>query len=121
MILFTAFGGGWCLGQRKVQTFAGDTWETIPDSQKELYAVGFKHGYMRGFRDASTSDVMKYKDQKILASLTPAQRKRYEDETIETYKGGPVTVSSKSALILAAGLSTFYDDEQKLRSVGSRP
>ena len=113
MIIFAAFGGGWRLGQQKVETFAGDTWRTIPGSEKELYVLGFKHGYVRGFNDASTSDVMKYHDQKILASLTPAQKKQWETEAIETDKaGGPVTMSDKSALVLAAALSTLYADEQ---------
>lgn len=113
MIIFTAFGGGLCLDSGKYKLFRVTPGEQFQTPKRSFMPCGFKHGYMRGFIDASTSDVMKYNDQKILASLTPAQKKQWEMGALGKDKsGGPVTMSSKSALILAAALSTFYADEQ---------
>lgn len=47
----------------------GTAWKAILDSERQLYALGFKHGYVHGADGASALAIVKYDDKKVLGAL----------------------------------------------------
>jgi hypothetical protein len=104
------FGAVWSFGNQQAAKPlpGGITWNATQESEKQSYVVGFRHGYMTGMQDTLGAAILSDKPK---SPLTPAQKKDMEEWAKEARKAGPV-IFNQSALILAAAMSTFYNEGQ---------
>lgn len=112
---FSIFGAGWCFGnpQKAKLMPGGSTWKVVQESERQVYVIGFMHGYVLGKRDAGALALAKLTEGKLplIPPMTSAQKKDMEEGIAEAQKAGPV-IERTSALILTAAMSTFYYDGQ---------
>ncbi|HZU45293.1 MAG TPA: hypothetical protein VE994_21630 [Terriglobales bacterium] len=111
------FYAGWCYGQGQTAKGlpGGTTWKGVTGSERQMYVVGFMHGYVLGGRDTAAILVAKLEKGELslpkLRPTTPAQKKDMDEGIEEAEKAAP-TIGRTSALILEAAMSTFYNDQR---------